>query len=527
MSFEVATLTDTGRARPHNEDSVDYSVPQDPQLIDTKGGIYLVADGMGGHQAGEVASSQAIKLVIDQYYSDLTHDVGTSLVRAYKAANRFIYDEAQSDPAKAGMGTTLVAAAIVGRKVYVASVGDSRAYLIGQGRITQITEDHSWVQEQIRAGLLTREQARLHPQRNVVTRALGSKPSVEVDLFEGQLADGDALLLCSDGMSGLVEDWEIEAIVRDQSAQDAVRSLVAKANERGGMDNITVLMVDTRKEKTTVVAAPPAPSEGKKTFPMIPVLAGVAVVAIILLVAGILLVPSLLKGQETATATAGIAATTASAASPDTPVSPTQTPVPSPSGTSLGQTETPVLSPTVTLVPTRTSTPTVTSEPQSTQRPAVTSTGTSAPTLPAAQLVAPKEQDAESSTGEVTFRWTYPQPLKAGQAFQVLIWKEGDTQHLGAAEPTLLTQQSINLDAILVSRGGPGQYYRWSVVVVVKDTGEGLSAEAGPWRLYYIGPRGTPEPTVGPSPQPPPTGQVPPTVQLPTLLPTVRPLATP
>ena len=518
MNFEVATLSDTGRARPHNEDYVDYSVPQDPHLMDTKGGLYLVADGMGGHQAGEVASRQAIKLVIDQYYSDSTHDVGTSLVRAYKAANRMIYDEAQSDPAKAGMGTTLVAAAIVGRTVYVASVGDSRAYLIGQNQIAQITEDHSWVQEQIRAGLLTREQARSHPQRNVVTRALGSKPSVEVDLFEGQLADGDVLLLCSDGMSGLVEDWEIEAIVREQPAQDAARTLVAKANERGGMDNITVLIVDTRKEKATAVAAPPTTSEGRKAFAKIPVLVGAAAVVIILLVAGLLLVPRLLKGQETVTATAGIVSATAGL---DTSPVSTPTPSPSPSTVSSAQTETPTAPPTVTLIPTRT--PTLipaTAQPGSTPRPPVASTGTAIPALPTAQLVAPEEKDAESASGETVFRWSYPRSLEEGQAFQVLIWREGDTQHLGAAEYTRQTRQTINLDGILPVRGGPGQY-RWSVVVVMIATGDRLSPEAGSWRLIYVGPQVTPEPTAGPS-QPSPTIQPATVAPLPTL-----PLPTP
>jgi serine/threonine protein phosphatase PrpC len=521
MNFEVAKLTDTGRARPHNEDYVDYHVPQDPLLMDSKGGIYLVADGMGGHQAGEVASRQAITLVIDQYYSDLTHDVGTSLIRAYKAANRLIYDEAQSDPAKAGMGTTLVAAVIVGRKVYVASVGDSRAYLVGQGKIVQITEDHSWVQEQIRAGLLTREQARLHPQRNVVTRALGSKPSVEVDLFEGQLGEGDTLLLCSDGMSGLVEDWEIEAIVREQPPKEAARSLVAKANERGGTDNITVLIVGARKQAATVVAAPPVSSGQKRAFPTVPVLAGVAAAVVILLVVGILLVPPLLKGRETATATVGTAATTPY---PDTSASPVSTfvPSPSPSGASPGQGETASPPPpTVTLIPTRTQTPIAsTAQPRTTLTPAATSAGGVTPTLPPAQLVAPKETDAESSTGGVVFRWTYPQSLKAGETFQVLIWKEGATEHLGAAEYTQQTEQKINLDGILPARGGPGQY-RWSVVVVMIDTGGRLSPEASPWRLTYVGPQTTPgwtaEPTSAVVTVVPPTDTP---LVLPTLLPT-------
>jgi serine/threonine protein phosphatase PrpC len=178
----VATkLTDVGRARPHNEDYVDYYTPPDPRQLARKGSIYVVADGMGGHQAGEVASQGAVELAIGQYYSDTTHDVGTGLVRAFRAANQQIHAQAQSDPSKGGMGTTLVAAVILGRKVYVANVGDSRAYLVNRQGITQITEDHSWVEEQVRAGLLTPEQAKRHPQRNLVTRALGSKPAVEVD----------------------------------------------------------------------------------------------------------------------------------------------------------------------------------------------------------------------------------------------------------------------------------------------------------------------------------------------------------
>jgi serine/threonine protein phosphatase PrpC len=520
MNLEVATLTDTGRARPHNEDSVDYHVPQDPHLMDGKGAIYLVADGMGGHQAGEVASHEAIKMVIDQYYSDLTHDVGTSLVRAYKAANRSIYDEAQSDPSKTGMGTTLVAAVIVGSKVSVANVGDSRAYLVSQGRIAQITEDHSWVQEQIRAGLLTREQARLHPQRNVVTRALGSKPSVEVDLFEGQLAEGDALLLCSDGMSGLVEDWEIEAIAREQSPQDAVRSLVAKANERGGLDNITVLIVGARRDPPigakTIAATTLAPAGQGRSFPLLPVLLGVAVLA--LAVVGILFIPRLLKGQDAATATAAVVATTAS---PGLIQSPISTPVPSPSplGPSPGPSATPA-PPTVTLLPTRTPTPASTSRPQLPQQPGVTSTSTSNPILPAAQLVAPTEQNAESSTGEVVFQWAYPQALKAGEAFQVLIWKEGNTEHLGAAEYTRQTEQKINLDSILPLRGGTGPY-RWSVVVVDASTGDRLSLEAGAWRLVYIGLPASAEPATATT-HPQSTAGVPTVAPLPTI-----PLPTP
>ena len=257
--------------RPHNEDYVDFYVPPDPQQAARKGAIYLVADGMGGHQAGEVASRGAVETAIERYYADTSRDVGKSLVRAVQAANRQIHAQAQTDPSKSGMGTTLVAAVILGRKVYVANVGDSRAYLINRASMAQITEDHSWVEEQVRAGLLTPEQAKRHPQRNLVTRALGSKPSVDVDLFEGEVSTGDAILLCSDGLTGRVEDHEIAAIVRDHSPNEAARLLVAAANERGGSDNITVLIVSTEKDAGAIapvlapaVAAPPSAGPAPK-----------------------------------------------------------------------------------------------------------------------------------------------------------------------------------------------------------------------------------------------------------------------
>jgi serine/threonine protein phosphatase PrpC len=243
LDLVVATLTDIGRARPRNEDFVEYYVPPDPQQLAHKGSIYLVADGMGGHQAGEVASQRAVELAISNYYNETTDDVGASLVQAFHLANEQIHNQSLSDAAKNGMGTTLVAAVILGRRVYVANVGDSRAYVINEEGIIQITEDHSLVEEQVRAGLLTPEQARRHPQRNLVTRALGSRPSVEVDLFERDFESGDILLLCSDGLTGRVEDPEIAAIVQENHPHEAVRQLIALANERGGNDNITALIV--------------------------------------------------------------------------------------------------------------------------------------------------------------------------------------------------------------------------------------------------------------------------------------------
>jgi serine/threonine protein phosphatase PrpC len=503
LDLRVAKLTDTGRSRPHNEDCVDFFVPPDAQQQARKGAIYLAADGMGGHSAGEVASHTAVELVRRHYYSDTTHDVGTSLVRAFRLANRAIYEQAQSDPSKSGMGTTLVAAVVLGRKVYIANIGDSRAYLINERGITQITEDHSWVAEQMRAGLLTKEEARRHPQRNVVTRALGSKPSVEVDLFEGEVREGDVLLLCSDGLTGYVEDPELAAIAMEHSPQQAAQLLVDQANVRGGSDNISVVVVSTRPEifaAPTEIAAKPA-----RKFPLIPVLAGLAFV-VVLAFLGLVLGPRLMNPTPTPTPVletpAAPAALTDTVSVAETPLEQTVTLAPTeagpttevvPSTTTLPPTETAgketataTSGPTSTVAPTYTSTPTPmpTSSAASEAKP--TKTDTPPPLYPPPTLVAPREQDAESLQGKVTFRWSYPQGLAPGEAFQVLIWQEGQP-HYGAAHLVTDFEQKIVLDEVPWMEQ-PGEYL-WSVVVAEEATEERVSREASPWRLYYIGPK--------------------------------------
>ena len=518
-SLQAVKLTDVGRVRSHNEDYVDFYVPPDPRQLERKGALYLVADGMGGHQAGEVASRGAVELVIGQYYSDTTHDVGTSLVRAFRAANKSIYDQAQADPSKAGMGTTLVAAVILGRKVYVANVGDSRAYLINKAGIVQITEDHSWVEEQVRAGVLTPEQAAHHPQRNLVTRALGTKPQVEVDLFEGELGEGDFLLLCTDGLTGRVTDQEIATLVNGNPLEEAARRLVALANERGGNDNITVLIVGDRDDIPTVAAPLAAPAAGAaagaaakkppgRGVPWVPILAGLAGL-LVLVLAGMLVAPLLFKGQPTPVATAPSAATTS------VPVmEPTQTleataapPSPSPEATLTAAPSSEAAlapgEPTATLAATFTPAPPTPrptqSPPTATQRPA---TATAEPTVAAPTLGSPAE-DADLR-GLVTFSWSYG-PLKLGRAFQVLIWKEGEAQHNGAAEFTRRRQQQIDLDTVSqLMNGGPGSYY-WTVVVVDKRTGDRLSTDDTGRRFTYLGPPGEEEEPQPPGPQPTPT----------------------
>jgi serine/threonine protein phosphatase PrpC len=505
--LDVVKASDVGRLRPHNEDFADYYVPVDPEQLQRKGALYLVADGMGGHQAGEVASQNAVGAVIREYYADPNSDVGTSLVRAFRLANQQIHEQAQADQTKVGMGTTLVAAVILGPKVYIANVGDSRAYLIGQKGITQITEDHSWVEEQVRAGLLTADQARRHPQRNLVTRALGTKPAVEVDLFEGQMGPGDRLLLCSDGLTNHVEPVELEAVTRENSPQQAAEILISRANERGGSDNITVLIVGGQK----LTVPPPAAVKAGPKVPLLPVAAGL-VVLLALVAAAILLLSGALRPEagRTATATDEATATGPAATEAETP-SPEQTAtldigasappsvatlapsaglvVPTAETSSAGG-STPAGLATATLVPTVVITMTATpGSPQPTATVAsapvaVPATQTPRPSYPRPVLQAP---DSGSSVhGRVTFRWSYARSLGSSEGFEVLIWPEGQA-HLGAAELTTAREQAIDLDVLFEGRGWRAGEYLWSVVVRQRGTSRALSSEAVPWRVNYAG----------------------------------------
>lgn len=243
LRLEVAQLTDVGRKREHNEDNMAYVIPKDEQVLAMKGALFIVADGMGGHAAGEVASEIAVDTVSNVYYMDDNLDVAVPLLQAIKRANAAIHQRAAENMLRSGMGTTCVAAVLRGNMAYIANVGDSRAYLIRQGQVKQISLDHSWVAEQVRAGLLSEEQARTHAQRNVITRSLGTQPDVEVDVFREQIQPGDFLVLCTDGLSGLISDEELMRIVERSVPQESVYHLVERANENGGPDNITAIVV--------------------------------------------------------------------------------------------------------------------------------------------------------------------------------------------------------------------------------------------------------------------------------------------
>nr|BBH95092.1 hypothetical protein KTA_32910 [Thermogemmatispora argillosa] len=220
-----------------------YVIPKDPQVMATKGSLFIVADGMGGHAAGEVASEIAVDTVSTAYYQDDSDDVPVALIRAIKRANAAIHQRAAENMLRSGMGTTCVAAVLRGNMAYIANVGDSRAYLIRGKTVKQISQDHSWVAEQVRAGLLTEDQARTHAQRNVITRSLGTQPDVEIDIFTEPLQEGDSLVLCTDGLSGLITEDELQEIVNRFVPQESVYHLVERANENGGPDNITAIVI--------------------------------------------------------------------------------------------------------------------------------------------------------------------------------------------------------------------------------------------------------------------------------------------
>ena len=239
--IEIGSATHVGQVRTGNEDSV-LCEPQESTLVAERGLFFAVADGMGGHAAGEVASSMAVKTARDVFYTSPDRDIGTALHQAIDRANAEVYEAGAGTSGRDHMGRTLTAVVVAHSKAIVGHVGDSRCYIVQRGAIRQLTKDHSWVAEEVEAGLLTEEQARVHPRRNIITRALGLRPEVDVDLYNADLEPGNLLVVCSDGLHGLVTDDEILAHVTRYRPADAVEALVRLANERGGPDNITVVV---------------------------------------------------------------------------------------------------------------------------------------------------------------------------------------------------------------------------------------------------------------------------------------------
>ena len=239
MQFIVHGKTDQGLVRKENEDAF---------CIEKDVGLLAIADGMGGHASGEVASKMAIEILRESVKKE-GEPLPDRLSSGVKLANRAIYEAAQSQSQLNGMGTTLTALQLNGNRLSIVHVGDSRAYLIRGGVIEQITDDHTIVSEQVARGMLTREEAARSGMRNILSRALGIAPEVDMDMEEITVSEGDRLVLCSDGLSELISDDEILSEVRSNRRPDlACNELVNLANQRGGNDNITVIVVHLRGE---------------------------------------------------------------------------------------------------------------------------------------------------------------------------------------------------------------------------------------------------------------------------------------
>ena len=261
--LEIGADSHSGMKGKNNEDQFSVSAFQLSVLDETPSVFAVIADGIGGHRAGEVASEIAVEMISQRVAeSDASQPVAI-MQAAMIQASQTIYSQASKDENKEGMGTTCVTAWVIGKKLYSASVGNSRLYLLRAGKLVHLNIDHTWVQEAVDAGALTEEQARVHPHANVIRRYLGSPHEIEVDTrlrtersgrftvdHQGQeLRPGDRLLLCSDGLNDMIEDFQILELAKLPDLDEAVGALIEAANEAGGKDNITVVLLELPRKK--------------------------------------------------------------------------------------------------------------------------------------------------------------------------------------------------------------------------------------------------------------------------------------
>lgn len=261
MKFDTAKLNDVGQIRKNNEDACyaeESTFTFNDFVVDY--GLYIVADGMGGHQAGEIASNRSIEIIsqsiLDKIKS-LSSIVNFSqfVVESIEKANIEIYNLSRTDPNYTGMGTTITLGLRIDKQLYIGHIGDSRAYLIRENNIFQLTNDHSLVASLVQAGMITKEEAKVHPERNKIFRSLGISPNVKIDTYSivgnqdyVDLQDSDSLVFCTDGLTNHVYDNEIREIVKIAGdANQACKQLIYLANQRGGDDNITVIVVKSKK----------------------------------------------------------------------------------------------------------------------------------------------------------------------------------------------------------------------------------------------------------------------------------------
>lgn len=246
LTLDIAQRTDIGLKRANNEDNLISVVPEDNQLLQTRGALFVVSDGMGGHERGEVASELTIQKVKEYYYQDMQNDIPTALQEAIKKANSSILQKIEATGERGTgsntMGATCVAAVLHEQMLYVANIGDSRVYVLRAGQLRQITRDHSLVAQLVESGEITPAEARVHEKRNVIYRSLG-QPEIKIDLFSEPVQKGDILILCTDGLCGVLEDEDLRLIVEHTSPDESVQRLIERANAEGGPDNVTAIVV--------------------------------------------------------------------------------------------------------------------------------------------------------------------------------------------------------------------------------------------------------------------------------------------
>ena len=567
QAFLIGKATDPGRSGKNNEDALAvFEVDWQDDLKLRRVQVAVVADGIGGNNAGEVASKIAVDQVQATMRAEPTMAIDERMELALQQANRAIFNTGQNSPELLGMGSTLVMAAIADDVLYVAHVGDSRAYVVRGGVASRLTLDHTWAQEAIEIGRLTPEEARRHPNRNVIKRFLGVDETLAVDHqivdlaqaageIEGpgrwpmtgqlRLQPGDTVLLCSDGLTDELSDAEVQAVMRKYEPQAAAEQLVAQANAHGGRDNITVVLLrlpgggPVPAGKAPVAAA--AAAGGKSRLPL---LVG-AVLGLLLIAALAALLLSRLGGGETAATpipsavavvdtivVEGVATMSAALLAPTTAAAALEAPTETATVPAVAPTAAGVVTTTVsgdgisTAVPTRTPSPEPTRTPTPPARPSPAFPGPSgaAATTPPASLAAPsgvtvallEPNDGDARQSDATFRWSVAGSLPAGQAFEVFFYKAGQnalSDGFGLADPTTGTSVQVDLAALDASPGhplDPGAYL-WGVRLVQQATSARLRVLAEGRRINY-------ERAQQAQPPAPPTS-VPQPTEIPTLIP--------
>ncbi|MCD7807169.1 MAG: Stp1/IreP family PP2C-type Ser/Thr phosphatase [Lachnospiraceae bacterium] len=244
--LEACYVSDVGRKRTLNQDSVFITT----RSLGALPNLLLLADGMGGHKAGDYASRKAIEIIKDEISASQETDSVQLFTKAIETANTKLYEKSVQDSNYSGMGTTLVAACYMDDKLTVANIGDSRLYLIRENTMVQVTRDHSYVAEMIRSGTISQDQAKNHPRKNYITRAVGAFPRTTADFFYVDILSGDVILICSDGLTNMLEDEQILSdVYQEETLQEACAKLVRDANENGGADNISVILARPLSEQ--------------------------------------------------------------------------------------------------------------------------------------------------------------------------------------------------------------------------------------------------------------------------------------